>query len=440
MPTPPVYDLQPVRLPRLAGKPFGLFVRLLESRVLGPPLARKMLADLGIPRFRGLEVDEPPTFQPLWPAAGGETVTAAPAALPAAAGEGIAGFRMPAVADYTAAYGAGRATPEEVAERALAAIAQSDHADPPLRAFLSLAPAQTMADARASTARWRARQPLGPLDGVPLAVKDELDLAGQPTRVGTRFLGASPASEDAAAVARWRAAGGVVLGKTNMHEIGIGVTGFNRHHGTPRNPFAPRRYTGGSSSGSAAAVAAGLCPLLRRAAGRRIGPHDSARPHALRLPREPDGTPGDHVSSRLRGGPAGRDAGHREALGRAGPAAPRARGRAPRTAAKARGLLQPAGRPTAPPGGRQAVVVLSGWREQGLQVVDLASGFQATRRSASSVRSSCRGAPRRNSSISPRQPARSSASGRSCTRRRTAAARPMPSSPSSVAASVQPSV
>lgn len=264
MPTPPVYDLEPVHLPRLAGKPFGLFVRLLESRVLGPPLVRKMLADLGIPRFRSLEVDEPPTFQPLWPAPSGETVTAMPAtaaALPAAAGEGITGFRLPAVADYLAAYGDGRATPEGVAERALAAIAQSDRADPPLRAFVSLAPAQVMADARAATARWQARRPLGPLDGVPSAVKDELDLAGQPTRVGTRFLGAVPASEDAAAVARWRAAGGVILGKTNMHEIGIGVTGFNRHHGTPRNPSAPGHYTGGSSSGSAAAVAAGLCPL-----------------------------------------------------------------------------------------------------------------------------------------------------------------------------------
>src|SRR6202521_3985002 len=262
--SPPIYDLQPVRLPRLAGKPFGLFVRLLESRVLGPPLVRRMLVDLGIRRFRDLEVDEPPTFQPLWPAAGGETVTtapAAPAALPAAVPEGTAGFRMPAVEDYVGAYRAGSVTPEVVAERALAAIAQSDRGDPPLRAFVSLAPALALADARAATARWQAGRPLGPLDGVPLGIKDEFDLAGQPTRVGTRFLGTSAAREDAAAVARWRAAGGVVLGKTNMHEIGIGVTGFNRHHGTPRNPYAPRHSTAGGSSGSAAAVAAGLCPL-----------------------------------------------------------------------------------------------------------------------------------------------------------------------------------
>jgi len=265
---PPVYDLQPVHLPRLAGKPFALFVRLLESRGVGSLLAGRTLVELGFPRFRGLAVDESPTFRPIWPSAGGQPEAAAgagveapPPALPAASAEGAAGFRAPTSEDYAAAYQAGLATPTAVAEKALAAIAESDRGDPPLRAFVSLAPAQVMADAEASTARWQARRPLGPLDGVPLAVKDELDVAGHATRLGTRFLGTAPARADATAVARWRAAGGVVLGKTNMHEIGIGVTGFNRHHGTPRNPHAPGHYTGGSSSGSAAAVAAGLCPL-----------------------------------------------------------------------------------------------------------------------------------------------------------------------------------
>lgn len=100
-----------------------------------------------------------------------------------------------------------------------------------------------------------------PLDGVPIGVKDEFDVAGHATKVGTSFLGSAPEAEDATCVARLRAAGAVILGKTNMHEIRIGVTGFNRHHGTPRNPYAPGHYTGGSSSGSAAAVAAGICPL-----------------------------------------------------------------------------------------------------------------------------------------------------------------------------------
>jgi Asp-tRNA(Asn)/Glu-tRNA(Gln) amidotransferase A subunit family amidase len=68
-------------------------------------------------------------------------------------------------------------------------------------------------------------------------------------------------------VARLRAAGALIIGKANMHEIGIGVTGQNAHHGTPRNPYAPDHYTGGSSSGPAAAVAAGLCPAATGADG-----------------------------------------------------------------------------------------------------------------------------------------------------------------------------
>jgi Asp-tRNA(Asn)/Glu-tRNA(Gln) amidotransferase A subunit family amidase len=85
--------------------------------------------------------------------------------------------------------------------------------------------------------------------------------------MGTTFLGKRPVSEDAIAVARMRAAGALLLGKTNMHEIGIGVTGFNPHFGTPRNPYDPTRYTGGSSSGSAAAVAAGFAPIALGADG-----------------------------------------------------------------------------------------------------------------------------------------------------------------------------
>jgi Asp-tRNA(Asn)/Glu-tRNA(Gln) amidotransferase A subunit family amidase len=102
---------------------------------------------------------------------------------------------------------------------------------------------------------------LGPLDGVPIAVKDELDQVPYATTAGTRFLGREPASSDATVVARLRSAGALLVGKTNMHEVGLGITGVNPHHGTSRNPYDPARITGGSSSGSAAAVAAGLCPI-----------------------------------------------------------------------------------------------------------------------------------------------------------------------------------
>jgi len=102
----------------------------------------------------------------------------------------------------------------------------------------------------------------GALSGWPVAVKDLLDVAGVPTRCGSAVLAnAPPAREDAAVVARLRAAGAVVVAKTHTHEFGYGPTGDVAVEGPCRNPHDPQRITGGSSSGSAAAVAAGLVPL-----------------------------------------------------------------------------------------------------------------------------------------------------------------------------------
>jgi Asp-tRNA(Asn)/Glu-tRNA(Gln) amidotransferase A subunit family amidase len=115
--------------------------------------------------------------------------------------------------------------------------------------------------------RIAAGKALSIFDGVPVAVKDELDMLPYHTKVGTAFLGQTPAQEDATIVARMRAAGALLIGKANMHEIGMGVTGLNTIHGTPRNPYGPDHYTGGSSSGPAAAVAAGLCPVALGADG-----------------------------------------------------------------------------------------------------------------------------------------------------------------------------
>ncbi|MGB9280564.1 MAG: amidase [Pseudonocardiaceae bacterium] len=108
------------------------------------------------------------------------------------------------------------------------------------------------------------RQPprAGPLSGMPVGVKDLIDVAGVPTRCGSAVLAdASPAGEDAAVVARLRAAGAVVVAKTHTHEFAYGPTGDVAAEGPCRNPHDPEKITGGSSSGSAAAVAAGLLPL-----------------------------------------------------------------------------------------------------------------------------------------------------------------------------------
>ncbi len=102
----------------------------------------------------------------------------------------------------------------------------------------------------------------GPLSGIPVVVKDLIDVAGVPTRCGSAVLAdAPPAHQDAAVVAGLRAAGAVVLAKTHTHEFGYGPTGDVAATGACRNPHDPRRITGGSSSGSAALVAAGLVPL-----------------------------------------------------------------------------------------------------------------------------------------------------------------------------------
>jgi Asp-tRNA(Asn)/Glu-tRNA(Gln) amidotransferase A subunit family amidase len=252
------YHLKPLEAPRLAGAALRLFTALAETPGAGAPLRRAMLKAAGIPAFRATPSGDASIVVPPLPGADHGTpdhgtADAGPAAPPPAA-------TTPPDNAFVAAYRAGTATPPDVAERFLAAVAACDRADPPLRAFVATDAADLRAQARDAARRYREGHPLGPLDGVPVAVKDELDQAPYPTTAGTKFLGRAPAAHDATVVARLRAAGAMLVGKTNMHEAGMGITGINPHHGTPRNPHDPTRVTGGSSSGSAAAVAAGLCP------------------------------------------------------------------------------------------------------------------------------------------------------------------------------------
>jgi Asp-tRNA(Asn)/Glu-tRNA(Gln) amidotransferase A subunit family amidase len=262
------YDLKSVKMPYLAGLPLRLMVSLLEGPLSGL-LAPSLLQNAGITSYRERQVDGPPTLLPIHfseaPAPAGARVPEEEWPDPPA--EPGPGFRFATVHDYAAAYREGRTTPEEVAHRVLEAIEASNSADPPLRAIIAVDRDEVLEQARAATKRIQAGQPLSPFDGVPVAVKDEVDMTPYPTTVGTAFLGTAPAKEDATVVARLRAAGALMIGKANMHEIGIGVTGLNPHHGTPRNPYDPGCYTGGSSSGPGAAVASGLCPVAVGADG-----------------------------------------------------------------------------------------------------------------------------------------------------------------------------
>jgi Asp-tRNA(Asn)/Glu-tRNA(Gln) amidotransferase A subunit family amidase len=262
-----MYDLKSIRLPRMAGLSLKLFVELVENPATSGLLIRQMLETGGISRLRRIVVDEPPTYRPHAPC-DGPLAPADPFDLAPFLGisrEPLSGPGQPTVRDYESAYLSGRVTPVEVAGRVIEAI--GDARPPALRAVVACLEEDVMNQARASAERFRQGRPIGVFDGVPVAVKEEFDMVPYPTTVGTRFLGGSAAREDATVVARLRAAGALLVGKTNMHEIGIGVTGLNPHHGATRNPHEPAHFAGGSSGGSAAAVAAGLCPVAIGADG-----------------------------------------------------------------------------------------------------------------------------------------------------------------------------
>jgi aspartyl-tRNA(Asn)/glutamyl-tRNA(Gln) amidotransferase subunit A len=130
------------------------------------------------------------------------------------------------------------------------------------RACLTVYTETARAAADAADARARNGISLGPLDGKIVSIKDLFDVVGEPTRAGSTILAnALPAAADAPVVRRLRAAGAVIVAKTNMPEFAYSIFGYNPHYGTPGNPADRARDPGGSSSGAAVAVADGMCEV-----------------------------------------------------------------------------------------------------------------------------------------------------------------------------------
>jgi len=145
-------------------------------------------------------------------------------------------------------------------EQALARIA--DPQGEGARACLTVYQDRARTEADAADARAKNGVTLGPLDGTIVSIKDLFDVAGEPTRAGSKILAdAPPASADAPAVRRLRAAGGVIVAKTNMTEFAFSGIGTNPHYGTPGNPADRARVPGGSSSGAAVSAADGMCDI-----------------------------------------------------------------------------------------------------------------------------------------------------------------------------------
>ncbi|XP_053145952.1 uncharacterized protein LOC128342566 isoform X2 [Hemicordylus capensis] len=215
--------------------------------------------------LRYLDITEDPTFMPVVADERkkcGHVTSVLHQLVEASPHSASTAFRFKGIPDYLNCYRSGKVTPLQVAENIIAAL-DAEKSNPRLRAIVQSSREEIIKMAKASTDRYRNRKPLSLLDGIPVCLKEEIKVVPYHHRSGTQYLDTKPETEDATVTRKLREAGAVIIGVSNMHELGTGTTGCNpnRYHGTARNPYNPQHFTGGSSSGSAAAVASGLCPL-----------------------------------------------------------------------------------------------------------------------------------------------------------------------------------
>jgi Asp-tRNA(Asn)/Glu-tRNA(Gln) amidotransferase A subunit family amidase len=259
------YRRDPVRAPKLSGTALKAMVAAIESP-LGAPVIDQILRDSGFERFRDADPGASPMQCPL-PRPAPEPADSAREALCDKALEPVS---PPATSSLTTvralreAYRGGL-SPVDVLARVHAAVDRFESVDR-LGLFIARHPDEARRDAEESARRISEGAARSALEGIAVVIKDEVDVQGYATTLGTKFL-RDVALADATISARLRAAGAVIVGKANMNEIGINPIGLNPHWGAARNPWDRGRITGGSSSASAAAVAAGVAPIAIGADG-----------------------------------------------------------------------------------------------------------------------------------------------------------------------------
>lgn len=274
------YEPEIVQAPHLTGFWFRFFVRLIEAPLIGPFLLTMLKKENKIDQLlRNTVFPEEPMFKPEYPPQEKEhsvveldedgrpegrvesALNCLPHYDPAKLWENSsATFRYWKIRDYAYAYQSRKVTPSMVAESIISMIEENGIDKPPTPLLLSFDAAEVRKQAAASTQRFESGNPLSILDGIFIAIKDDIDCHPHPSTGGSTWMHeVRDVKKDAVCVSRLRSCGVIFIGKTNMHEFGMGTTGNNSNYGTARNPHAPDRYTGGSSSGPAAIVASGLC-------------------------------------------------------------------------------------------------------------------------------------------------------------------------------------
>ncbi|KAF8013856.1 hypothetical protein BT93_I1652 [Corymbia citriodora subsp. variegata] len=274
------YEPEVIDAPHLTGLTFRLFVKILEAPLIGPAIISYLQKKNRMVEFlRCTVIPEPPMYKPEFPPQDPEPGTilldedgnpedrvelalqCLPDYAPANSWiEDLSEFRYWKIRDYAYGYRSKLVTPSMVAERVITVIEEFSHKKPPAPLLVSFDAEEVRKQAAASTRRFEEGKPLSMLDGIFMAIKDDIGCHPHIMKGATTWKDETNSNnEDAVCVSRLRSCGVIFVGKANMHELGMGTTGNNPNYGTTRNPHAPERYTGGSSSGPAAIVASGIC-------------------------------------------------------------------------------------------------------------------------------------------------------------------------------------